>query len=437
MDDRSLNIDVVFRNGLKDYEVLPPSDVWENVKPAIRKKLRPYMIFRAAALIAVALSLGFLAYRWGQEVSSGQQELLQAQDNSAVVPSSSPDVTPLTAGQSRRQPVILADASIPAFKREASDITGPAAVIRDVENPAVSVTLTSEKTVKERNNELLTLSTPSANTDLTNLYIPYTMPETEEQASPGRWSLAALVSPSYHNRVSSGNNELMASMMTSEKPVISYSGGVALAYRVTKRFSVQSGLYFSDIGQELSGISAYSGFLPYGNAKSGTNFDVITANGTVKTRNPDIYLLDDYKGDRVITPYTSNILDPEKAELNYVGSSLRQDFRYLELPVMVRYKVIDRTLDLNIVGGVSSNLLVSNTVSTGIGSKYQVGETEGLNNITFSSSIGMGMEYNFSTKLSLNLEPTFRYYLNSFGTIPGLKVHPFSLGVFSGLSYKF
>ena len=26
----------------------------------------------------------------------------------------------------------------------------------------------------------------------------------------------------------------------------------------------------------------------------------------------------------------------------------------------------------------------------------------------------MGMEYNFSAKLSLNLEPTFRYYMNTF-----------------------
>ncbi|MCX6321282.1 MAG: hypothetical protein NTX93_05670, partial [Bacteroidia bacterium] len=71
------------------------------------------------------------------------------------------------------------------------------------------------------------------------------------------------------------------------------------------------------------------------------------------------------------------------------------------------------------------------------GGKYPIGETEGLNLFTVSSSLGMGMEYSFSDKLSLNLEPTFRYYLNPFNEIAGSKNHPYSFGIFSGVSYKF
>jgi opacity protein-like surface antigen len=71
------------------------------------------------------------------------------------------------------------------------------------------------------------------------------------------------------------------------------------------------------------------------------------------------------------------------------------------------------------------------------GSKYSIGKTDGLNPISLSSSLGMGMEYNFSDNLSLNLEPTFRYYLNPFNEVTGLKIHPYSFGIFSGLSYKF
>jgi len=47
------------------------------------------------------------------------------------------------------------------------------------------------------------------------------------------------------------------------------------------------------------------------------------------------------------------------------------------------------------------------------------------------------MGYNISDKFSLNLEPTFKYYLNPFGEFSGLKSQPYSFGVFSGLSYKF
>jgi hypothetical protein len=31
MDERGANIDILFRNGLKDYEVLPPPEVWNNI----------------------------------------------------------------------------------------------------------------------------------------------------------------------------------------------------------------------------------------------------------------------------------------------------------------------------------------------------------------------------------------------------------------------
>jgi hypothetical protein len=60
-----------------------------------------------------------------------------------------------------------------------------------------------------------------------------------------------------------------------------------------------------------------------------------------------------------------------------------------------------------------------------------------MNTIIFSSTLGMGMEYNFSGNLSLNLEPTFRYYINPFNNIPGMSIHPYTFGIFSGLSYKF
>jgi hypothetical protein len=99
---------------------------------------------------------------------------------------------------------------------------------------------------------------------------------------------------------------------------------------------------------------------------------------------------------------------------------------------------VDKVIDFNLIGGLSSNLLVGNSVSaTSNTGKYQVGKTEGLNLITFSSSLGMGMEYSVSRNFSLNLEPTFRYYLNPFSEISGMRIHPYSFGIFSGLSYKF
>jgi hypothetical protein len=83
-------------------------------------------------------------------------------------------------------------------------------------------------------------------------------------------------------------------------------------------------------------------------------------------------------------------------------------------------------------------MLVDNSAFTYVsGVKYSIGKTDGLSNVNFSSSLGLGFEYNFSGKISLNLEPTFRYYLTPLGGLVGSSIHPYSFGVFSGLSYKF
>ncbi len=429
MDNRGVNIDIVFRNGLKDYEVLPPSEAWDKIKPVIQKRQRPLIIFRAAAIIAVALSLSFLAYRWSKEFSAGQEENVQAQNTESATPFSSFDEVSPGAVESRGSPVLLSDASFPASH---SDIIYPSEndlIVQNIENLSVSDVLPSREPSLSGNSENSLISNPvitSLETGKSDLPLE---PGNITLSKPGRWSISALISPSYHNRMSEGNNEIMAQMMASEQPIISYSGGVALAYRINKRFSVQSGLYFSSIGQELSGISSYSGFGKFNNTKS--DFSLITASGTIYTDNTDIFLNDNGS-------LKNESFDPVKEGLPFIDNSLRQTFNYLEMPVVVRYKVVDKTLDFNIIGGFSSNVLVSNNVSAGSsGNKTNIGGTDGLNKLTFSSSLGMGMEYNLSRNLSLNLEPTVRYYLNPFGAIPGMNIHPYSFGVFSGLSYRF
>ena len=58
---REPNIDVVFRNGLKDLEVLPPSDVWDNIPPLPVKRSPYRVIVRIAAGVAAMVSLAMLA----------------------------------------------------------------------------------------------------------------------------------------------------------------------------------------------------------------------------------------------------------------------------------------------------------------------------------------------------------------------------------------
>jgi len=73
MFEREPNIDVVFRNGLKNLEVLPPADVWDNIPPPV-KRSRLRIISGIAAGVAALVSLALLA-RWYVNNNTAQELL--------------------------------------------------------------------------------------------------------------------------------------------------------------------------------------------------------------------------------------------------------------------------------------------------------------------------------------------------------------------------
>jgi hypothetical protein len=247
-----------------------------------------------------------------------------------------------------------------------------------------------------------------------------------------------MASPTYYSRMGSGSDELVNQIMSSEQSVLTYSGGFALSYKISKRFSIQTGFYYASAGKEIEGVNSFAGFDKYLDSKGSHTFEVLTSSGPVFTSNADVFLLADGSRERVLSQYTIDVFDPKKASLRYIDNSIIQSFSYLQMPVMLRYKFIDKTLDFNLIGGVSSDLLIGNTAyAREGGDKIPLGTTIGLNSLIFSSSLGMGMEYNFSEKISLNLEPTIRYFLRPFGNSAGQQIHPYSFGVFSGFSFRF
>jgi hypothetical protein len=439
MDDRGTYIDIVFRNGLKDMEVLPPGEVWENIRPVIRRKQRSFYLIRAAAIVSIFLALSFLSYRLSREISSsyGNQLLSFNQDimpEGKYVPMI--DETPFTVkkasvtSNTRRE--LIADnikksrlpdyGSLNPFGITSSAESNSLSTRNKNRNPAPEIFFVNSiqhKDFKVNNNEEnLLLSKP-------------------DEIKLKRWAISAMASPAYFMKYDSKKTEAAKQLMASEHSLISYSGGFSFSYKINKKISIQSGIYYSSIGQEVSGINSYLGFQKYVDTKTARNFEVQTSSGTIFSDNIDIYLSDG-SGERVSTVYTIGVFDPDKSDLQYLNNSVLQNFRYLEMPIMLRYKIFDKKIDLNFIGGISYNLLVNNHVYTlDNGKKLQVGKTDGLNAYAFSSSLGMGMEYNLSERLSLNLEPTIRYYLSPFSNGLGTNIHPYSVGVFSGLSYKF
>ena len=436
MADSRANIDLIFRNGLKDYEVYPPLEVWTNIQPAIGKKKKHISFLRYAASIAFLVSTGVFAYWWGYETSRERFFADVIINNESVTPLDIA-VPPAIIPDRTEPTVIMAVANV--NKQEFETVNVP--VVAQLDIPEItyiedyyveeSIELVAELESFPETQELININNAIA---FLPEYQPIFYYENIAEDEDNRWSILAMASPMYQSQFTTSNNDLSRQIMNSDQSRASYSGGVSFAYKINRKFSIQSGLYYSAMGQELSDVVAYNGFSQVNPSKGANNFKVLTSNGTVNASNPDIYLGSYNVPDRVITQYGANNFDPNKGGLNYLSNSIFTDLRYIELPLILRFKAIDRKMGVSLVGGVWYNFLVSNSV---FGGKTDIGKMEGLSDLSFSSSLGLGMEYKFSKNISFNVEPTFRYFLNSSnsGRIPGL--HNYAIGVFSGMSYKF
>ncbi len=251
-----------------------------------------------------------------------------------------------------------------------------------------------------------------------------------------KFMFGASLSPSL-SMVNTNDNEALAELMNNEKSLPTYTAGLAVAYKVNSRFSIQTGINLASMGQLVSGIEVYSGLSRFYNSKGSYNYMVETASGTIVADNTDLRL-SDASENRVASYIPEGDIDPAKLKLAHVDNDIRQLFRYLEVPVVARYKVIDRKIDMNVSGGLAYGLLVENVAYSVDGNQtIKVGHTEGINKYTFSGQVGVGMEYNVTKIVSLNIEPVFRYYMTPFSDVSGAVTRPFSFGVYSGFFFKF
>jgi hypothetical protein len=98
---------------------------------------------------------------------------------------------------------------------------------------------------------------------------------------------------------------------------------------------------------------------------------------------------------------------------------------------------VNRKVRVHLLGGVSTHVLVDNKAVLKDANSTIEGKTTGVETLNYSSSVGFGVGYALRKNLSFNVEPTFKYYLNSFNTGDAVRLHPYALGLYSGVLLKF
>jgi hypothetical protein len=240
-----------------------------------------------------------------------------------------------------------------------------------------------------------------------------------------KWSVGPSIAPVYFNSFGDGSPIHSNFASNSKSGNVNLSYGVAVSYDVTKKLSLRSGLHKVDYGYNTNDITFSSSLV------ASTSSEITNINYNSNSRN------------LVVESSASRSPNQEFAANDIVAQSpsrsgkMVQEFGYLEVPLELKYAILDRKLGINLVGGFSSLFLVNNSVSLeSSGTTTEMGEANNLNELNFSTNLGLGINYKLNDKMKVHLEPVFKYQMNMFSQVEG-SFQPYSLGVYTGMSFKF
>jgi hypothetical protein len=268
-------------------------------------------------------------------------------------------------------------------------------------------------------------------------------PESQDQRSDGRWQLGASLSPLYNYRdVSSQTDYQKMLANNSETAMLTYAGGVQVSYTASDRVTVESGLFYTRMGVNIGDYSSFKNGW-YGDriesSAGGVYENVVSISnsiGTVVSDHNDLFLSNSGSTE---TSTDYHMLLPDQMMVdNAVVENFSQSLEYLELPVNMKLLVVDRSVKIRLIGGVSTNLMVNNSISANsINGSVEIGNLQNLRSLSYSGNAGIGFAYDLYENFSLSIEPKFRYYLHSVNTDLLPSTRPYTFGLYTGVNYTF
>jgi len=453
------------KDKLGNYQVDPPDEVWNEISERIgggRNRRRVILLFLvSAASIALAISLGihFLGPdmpRQNTLSEETEQSVNDLPEVSAVAPSedrnkmrqAEVEIKPEEEEKTQEKkitaiilPEALAESQeLNAQELNARELTPRELTPQDLAPQDLESTIDpsafnkpEEEVVQESDSIIKLLPDVPGEDDA----IAANILDESTKREP-RWMLGAALSPLYSYRDAEAG--AIPDNQT-ESGLLSYSTGIHLSYRRNSRLAFETGIYFNKTGIAIGapGIHVFSqdfSNMVFGTGSERTKIRTISNSvGNIVAYSGDIYM-NGYKisGENGAQADASAALN----EVSTSESGIHQHLDFLELPFNLRYSIIDRTFELQLVGGMSTNFLVNNYVTMESSSgQEEIGYLSNVKTVNYSGNAGLGMIYHMGGKLSLLLEPRFRYFINSVNdsTLPSTR--PYSLGFYTGLSYTF
>ncbi len=249
----------------------------------------------------------------------------------------------------------------------------------------------------------------------------------EEEERSNRWSIAPNAAPVYFNTLGEGSSIDPQLNGNSKSGELNMSYGISASYAINKRVKIRSGIHRVNLGYDTNNVVVFQTVGANSSSRALQNVNPIKTNNVESNDNVSFASGDSFAP-------SDNV--PET--FNTTNTTINQDLGYIEIPLEIQYALLDKKFGVDVIGGFSSFFLNKNKVfsEASNGEKIIEGRADNINSVSYSANLGIGFNYQVSKKIDLNLEPMFKYQINTFNNTSG-EFKPYFIGVYTGFAIKF
>ncbi|MDD2674842.1 MAG: hypothetical protein PHF81_08170 [Flavobacterium sp.] len=468
MNDKK-NIDRFFQERFKDFEMSPNEQVWKNIQTELKKekkerKVIPFWIKFPG--IAAAFLLGIFALNSllnnnpdsqnGIVVSpeilksstESRESIIEKKSNPLKIKNTSSVVINNTKTEqkdgkestSKNQPeihsnkkktqanaVVYLQKNHPSVKQKTINSTELSTKVIIAETNNASDQTLEKKRLNETENTKIaaidakeqSLNTVESPNELEEILKK--KKEGKEEAvvlsSKNKWQITPNVAAVYLNS-NSGGSAIDPKFSENQKTADnSLSFGVGVNYAVSEKVTLRSGINKLSLGYNTNNVM-YSTGLANNNLAN------------IKYTSTSLIEIKNESNLNMLSLFEINLQKTTTGTIN-------QKMGYYEVPLEVSYAILDKKFGINLIGGVSTLFLNQNKISlVSSETKITLGEARNLNQINFSTNVGVGFQYQIMKSFKINFEPMLKYQMNTFSSNSG-NFKPIFVGLYSGISYSF
>ncbi|MBV9963088.1 MAG: outer membrane beta-barrel protein [Parafilimonas sp.] len=194
-----------------------------------------------------------------------------------------------------------------------------------------------------------------------------------------------------------------------EKPDMSFTGGLLVAYKINKKLALTSGVSVSKSAVAISSTAVNA---------------LKDANGVYKFKLATSY---------GFAEISKTGVTPTAGDSLFVSNGMMQ-LNYISFPVLLNYNFGSKKMNWSVHAGIALNKVMSDKVQVEYtinnnDDNETVNKIEGVKRIFFTLNTGVEAKYSITRSIALGLSPELRYGINSINKGTPVKTYPINYGL--------